>query len=408
VPGATRRLPRWLAGPALVLTLAAVGIAHAATGSSHDLRHQAEEARDRAAEARQHEQAIAGDIAAQSARIDSVEAAIGALARELAQLEGQLGRSKSRLQALEDELAAKTRILIGARRQLGLVRAHLSRRLVEIYTSEQPDALSVVLGARSLEEMLELLDAQSRVVENDGRLVSQIENLRVRVTRERAQTARLRKKQAVETARIASRTNERRAAVAQLVARRDSLSAMRAARQQSLASVQVQRREWEAQADALDDESRRLAAVITATPQPISQPSPDVEAATPPAAAPSSSGFVWPVRGTLVSPYGQRWGRLHAGIDIAAPAGTPIVASASGQVIYAGSMSGYGLLVVIQHPGGIATAYAHNSSIAVSVGQPVGQGQTIAAVGCTGTCFGDHLHFEVRVGGSPVDPLGYL
>jgi murein DD-endopeptidase MepM/ murein hydrolase activator NlpD len=116
----------------------------------------------------------------------------------------------------------------------------------------------------------------------------------------------------------------------------------------------------------------------------------------------------WPVQGTIVSPYGQRWGRLHSGIDIAAPAGTPIAAAASGRVVYAGSMSGYGLIVVIQHAGGIATAYAHNSSNAVSVGQSVAQGQTIASVGCTGHCYGDHVHFEVRVGGSPVDPMGYL
>jgi murein DD-endopeptidase MepM/ murein hydrolase activator NlpD len=124
--------------------------------------------------------------------------------------------------------------------------------------------------------------------------------------------------------------------------------------------------------------------------------------------AQSSSGFVWPVGGTLVSPFGERWGRLHSGIDIAAPAGTPIVASAAGTVTYAGSMSGYGLVVVIQHAGGIATAYAHNSSIAVSAAQVVGQGQTIAEVGCTGHCFGDHVHFEVRVGGSPVNPMTYL
>jgi murein DD-endopeptidase MepM/ murein hydrolase activator NlpD len=77
-------------------------------------------------------------------------------------------------------------------------------------------------------------------------------------------------------------------------------------------------------------------------------------------------------------------------------------------VTYVGSMSGYGLIVVVQHANGIATAYAHNSSISVSVGEQVSQGQTIAAVGCTGHCFGDHVHFEVRVGGSPVDPMAYL
>ena len=169
----------------------------------------------------------------------------------------------------------------------------------------------------------------------------------------------------------------------------------------------MQRQRWEAQADALETESARVASVI-ATASLAPQPRSDEQVPTPSEPTPSSSGFVWPVRGAVVSPYGQRWGRLHAGIDIAAPAGTPIAASASGQVVYAGSMSGYGLLVVIQHPGGAATAYAHNSSNSVSAGQPVSQGQTIATVGCTGHCFGDHVHFEVRVGGSPVDPMGYL
>lgn len=388
----TNHLSGWIAGTALVLTLAVVGVAHAATSSSHGLQHRLDDARDRAAGAWQQERALAGDIGAQSERIDGVEADISSLQGELAQVEAQLGQSRSRLRARDAELAEKTRTLTRAREQFAIAQRHLSRRLVEIYTSDEPDALSVVLGAQSLDEVIDLLEVQSRVLEDDAKAVGQIEALRIRVARERARTAQLRKKQAAETARIESHATERRRAMASLVARRDSLSAMRSARQLSLASVHVRRQEWEAQADALEAESRRLASVIVATP-PVAGP---------------SSGYLWPVRGTVVSPYGQRWGRLHAGVDIAAPAGTPVVASASGQVIYAGSMSGYGLLVVIQHAGDIATAYAHNSSISVSVGQSVGQGQTIAAVGCTGHCYGDHVHFEVRVDGSPVDPMGYL
>jgi murein DD-endopeptidase MepM/ murein hydrolase activator NlpD len=392
-----------VAAALLTLGLAAVGIERANAGqSSHNLEHQAEDAKTKAAEARAQEQALAGDIAAQSERIDTVESDLGTLRNELTQLEGELDRSKSVLRALEDELAEKTRTLARARQQIGVAQQHLSQRVVALYTSNEPDAIAVALGAKSLDDLIDILDVRSRVIEQDTNLVQEIKALRARVTRERTRTRALRQKRAAETARIEGHTNDRRSVLATLVAQRDSLKELRYARQRSLAAVQVQRREWEAQADALEAESARVASIAAAAP-----PSSDQHVQTP-ATSSSTGGFIWPVRGTLVSPFGQRWGRLHSGIDIAAPAGTAIAASATGQVVYAGAMSGYGLMVVIQHAGGIATAYAHNSSISVSVGQSVGQGQTIAAVGCTGHCFGDHVHFEVRVGGSPVDPMGYL
>ena len=99
---------------------------------------------------------------------------------------------------------------------------------------------------------------------------------------------------------------------------------------------------------------------------------------------------------------------MHQGIDIGVPMGTPIKAAAAGTVIYCGWESGYGNLTVIDHGGNLATAYGHQSSIAVTCGEQVTQGQVIGYVGCTGHCTGPHLHFEVRVDGNPVDPLGYL
>ncbi|MCB0873900.1 MAG: M23 family metallopeptidase [Thermoleophilia bacterium] len=118
--------------------------------------------------------------------------------------------------------------------------------------------------------------------------------------------------------------------------------------------------------------------------------------------------MIWPTHGTLTSGFGYRWGRMHEGIDIAVPNGTPVVAAASGTVIQAGWGGGYGNLVVIDHGGGIATAYAHNTSLAVSVGQHVTQGSVVAYSGSTGHSTGPHVHFEVRVGGAARDPMGYL
>jgi len=127
-----------------------------------------------------------------------------------------------------------------------------------------------------------------------------------------------------------------------------------------------------------------------------------------PTRTPSASGFIWPVHGIVTSGYGWRWGRLHAGIDIAVGSGTPVVAAAGGTVVIAGWLGGYGNLVVVDHGNGTATAYGHNSAVTVGTGQFVAQGQLIAYSGSTGHSTGPHVHFEVRLGGVPVDPMGYL
>jgi len=119
-------------------------------------------------------------------------------------------------------------------------------------------------------------------------------------------------------------------------------------------------------------------------------------------------GLAWPVGGAVVSPFGQRWGRLHAGIDIAARAGTVIHAAAAGRVVISGPVGGYGNYVCVQHTTQLTSCYAHLSRFLTRRGAAVAQGEPIGLVGCTGHCFGDHLHFETWVGGRPVDPMGYF
>lgn len=128
-----------------------------------------------------------------------------------------------------------------------------------------------------------------------------------------------------------------------------------------------------------------------------------------PKTAPTGT-FIVPISGgyTLSSPFGWRWGRLHEGIDLACPTGTPIRAADGGTVTSAGWEGAYGMVIYISHGGGLSSRYAHCSAINVSAGEQVYQGQVIGAVGNTGRSYGSHLHFEIRVGGTPVDPMGYL
>jgi len=119
--------------------------------------------------------------------------------------------------------------------------------------------------------------------------------------------------------------------------------------------------------------------------------------------------LLWPVRGKVTSRFGRRGSRMHDGIDIAAKAGTPVRAAASGEVVYSDSrLSGYGKLVILRHGRNLFTAYAHNQRNLVKKGSRVKAGDTIARVGSTGRASGPHLHFEVRHGSTPVDPLAYL
>jgi murein DD-endopeptidase MepM/ murein hydrolase activator NlpD len=128
------------------------------------------------------------------------------------------------------------------------------------------------------------------------------------------------------------------------------------------------------------------------------------------AIAPGPGRFRWPIdRAAVGSPFGTRAGRQHEGIDLPAPIGTPVYAAADGQVVYAGSgIRGYGNLIVIQHEGDLLTVYAHNSELLVARGDKVRVGQRIALSGQSGHASGPHLHFEVRSGQIPVDPVSYL
>lgn len=129
---------------------------------------------------------------------------------------------------------------------------------------------------------------------------------------------------------------------------------------------------------------------------------------TKPAPNRGTGRFVWPMQGRISSQFGYRWGRMHEGVDIAAPTGTAVIAADSGTVVFAGYKSGYGLMVEVNHGNGFSTRYAHNSKLLVSGGQKVNKGQLIARSGNTGRSTGPHLHFEIRKNGVPQNPLNYF
>jgi murein DD-endopeptidase MepM/ murein hydrolase activator NlpD len=151
-----------------------------------------------------------------------------------------------------------------------------------------------------------------------------------------------------------------------------------------------------------------VSSTSTSTPTSTSSSIPSTPPESRGAIARAETALAWPLKGVLYGRYGVRDGRRHDGIDIAAPEGTPVLAAAAGTVLYAGEQAGYGSIVILRHDGGLVTLYAHNSRILVREGDRVKRGEAVARVGQSGKTTGPHLHFEVREGTRPKNPLLFL
>jgi murein DD-endopeptidase MepM/ murein hydrolase activator NlpD len=394
---------------ALLLALFSVLVTGSAAGqSSYDRKSAIDakiaELKRKIDSASREEQVLSSDIAAVTAKIRTLEGEVAAASERVRVLESQLAASKNRLQT------EKLGMLTG---EQGIAETRLNERLVEIYQSSDPTPIEVVINATSFRDLLDQFDYLRSMGQQDRRIADQVPAAREEVRVARLKTHRTRKEVERTTAEIEERTERQRVERDRVLAAQQQLDDVRAVKERSLASVQVSKQDYLDEVEGLQAASAALSARIQAAQRaaqasaaPASSSSGGAEAWAP--AAPSAAGMVWPVSGPVTSGFGWRWGRMHEGIDIGAPTGAPIRAAAAGTVIYAGWMSGYGQLVVVDHGGGLATAYAHMSSMAAGTGQAVTQGQVIGYVGCTGRCFGSHLHFEVRVNGGAVDPLGYL
>jgi murein DD-endopeptidase MepM/ murein hydrolase activator NlpD len=327
------------------------------------------------------------------------------------QLDSELAGLRARLDVLDGRLEDERARLARARAELADRQEVLSRRLREIYARGEPDPILVLIESGSLASAIDTVDVLDGIARRDAAIADSVSRFADETRRKRDAISAIRREVARSEARVEVAAAEAREARSQIEARQAQLQQTLAGRRALLSQVVGSREELEQEARGLRARSAELAATIRAAQSPSgSSPAPSASPSggAPSAAAPSASGFIWPAQGTLTSSFGPRWGRIHEGIDIAGGSGSPIVASASGTVIVAGWSGGYGNLVVIDHGSGMSTAYAHNSSIAVSVGQRVSQGSVIAGMGTTGNSTGVHSHFEVRVNGAAVDPMGYL
>jgi murein DD-endopeptidase MepM/ murein hydrolase activator NlpD len=350
--------------------------------------------------ARAREGVLTSQIAVVTSKIRQLQDDVDSASARLDQLEEVLALHQSKLDRLNQLYRLQTRKLVFLQHQHREATKRLNKRLVEIYTSDPTSALTVVLEAGSFSDLLDQLEFLNDIGAQDERIASEVETAKLQMQMTRNATRKTRRQVAATTRTVANRTAEQRAVRDQLAWSQRELATARRNKRSTLATVQEDKAHALEHMRSLQAQSAELGARIRSAQSSSVIPGPT--------GAASAAGFVWPVHGVLTSGFGWRWGRMHEGIDLAVPTGTPVVAAAGGTVIVAGWLGGYGNLVVVDHGNGTSTAYGHNTSVTVGVGQSVAQGQLIAYSGNTGHSTGPHVHFEVRINGSPVDPLGYL
>jgi murein DD-endopeptidase MepM/ murein hydrolase activator NlpD len=356
---------------------------------------------------------LTSDVAAFTQRIDALQGGITRLEGQEAKLQADLDAKRAELLRIRDELNAARGHLERLRARLKVSERVLARRLVELYEAGQPDLVTVVLDSHGFADLLENGAFLHRIGAQDRTVVLAVRKAKVEATALTRHLAALEAQQLRVTMAIYMRRNQVASVHRALVQRRAGYAQQRDAKQAALASVRSQEGQLRNRVDVLQGDVAAIQAKIRAAQErAAAAPSPSSGGAAPQAAGPIRGGgtFIWPINGTLTSPFCERrsYEACHPGMDIAAPTGTPIRAAASGNVIIAGVVSGYGNYTCIQHTGSLSSCYGHQSSIGVSVGQHVSQGQVIGAVGSTGHSTGPHLHFEARINGSVVDPMNYL
>ncbi|HEX5983427.1 MAG TPA: peptidoglycan DD-metalloendopeptidase family protein [Solirubrobacterales bacterium] len=386
---------------ALALAVLALGGLSAAPAGAKSAEEKLDALEEKIGSAEEREGVLTSEIEAMGEEISALEGEVAALRSQEAWVEAELAAKQAELDRAVAELDEALDRLQTLRGRLKRALVSLRQRLVAIYESGSPDMTTLVLTAGDYGEMVARANYLEAIHDSDEALAERVRSLRDEA--KRLVALRRDAKQTIEAARdeIAAREQRLEVTRSTLESRQGALVSARSTRQSTLDSVRGEiHQHEEVAADLRAKIQQEVAEATGGMPLPAG-----------PLPTPSAAGFIWPVEGTFTSPFGERWGSMHEGIDIAAPEGTPIRAAADGTVILMQSeyeSGGYGNYTCIDHGGGLSTCYAHQSGFATSSGASVSQGDLIGYVGNTGHSFGAHLHFEVRINGEAVDPMGYL
>jgi murein DD-endopeptidase MepM/ murein hydrolase activator NlpD len=349
------------------------------------------------------ERVLTTDISSQTTRINALESDITRLSARQQTLQTSLDAKRAQLAVVQRKLREERARLTRLRARLLVVRRALADRLVQLYKADAPDAITVVLESDGFADLLNRADFMERVSRQDSKIMGVVASAKADATTTAKQLDGLERQQAKVTKEIEDQRDEVSTVRVGLVDRRDRIQTARSQKNQLLASSRDRRHKLEDDVEVLQKQQAKIQAKLAGYSGPMT--SGPVKA--------GSGGLIWPVNGPITSPFceSRAWESCHPGIDIGVPSGTPIHAAAAGKVVLMQSEAasgGYGNFTCIQHTGSLSTCYAHQSRFLTSLGAQVSQGQVIGLSGCTGRCYGDHLHFETRVNGSVVNPLNYL
>jgi murein DD-endopeptidase MepM/ murein hydrolase activator NlpD len=409
------RLKLLLAGIVLPLCLWAVlPLTSGATSKAAGLgaiRSKLNQTQARIQQRRGSERVLTSDIRTFNRRIDGLQTRVDTVTGRVTRLTALAARQEHELSQVQADLRAARSRVVRLRSRLAQSRQALSKRLVELYETDRPDLVTVVLNSHGFADLLERADFLGRIADADRHIVTLVSSARQAAGQSTKQLAHAEDRQALLTRQAQVRRDALSSARRTLVTAQAGYAATRSERRQRLASVRVSRRELESEAQSLRAAEGRIQRTLRAAQARNAQSFPSAPAA--PVRSGGGGPLIWPVNGPITSPFCERrsYEACHPGLDIGVPEGTPIRAAADGKVILlqgVGQSGGYGNYTCIQHTRQMSSCYAHQSRFGTTLGALVRQGQTIGYVGNTGHSFGAHLHWEVRINGVVTNPLNYV